>query len=132
MGQVFYISSHKTASDVTNQLLDRHGRFKMAVSEWKDTRNNAQNRKMWALLTDISQQVEWHGVKYSKEDWKHIFTASLKGQRAAPMVDGSGMVFLGQSTSKMTIAAMTELIEYMLWFGAEKNVIWSDESCKQS
>ncbi len=59
-----------------------------------EKRSDAQNRRLWAMLTDVSQQVEWHGQKLAPEDWKHIFSASLKQQRAVPGLDG-GFVVLG-------------------------------------
>lgn len=89
------------------------------------TRSLLQNARLWAMLTDISQQVEWHGLKLVPADWKHIFSAGLKKQRAVPGLDG-GFVVLGQSTSKMTKAEMSELQELMSAFGAEHDVQWSD------
>jgi hypothetical protein len=76
---------------------------------------------MWAVLTDLSEQVEWYGQKLTKENWKDVLTASLKRQKVAPGLDG-GFVVLGASTSKMTVAEMTELIELAMAFGAEKGV----------
>lgn len=87
-----------------------------------ETRSNEQNRRLWAMLTDISRQVDWYGQKLSPEDWKHMFTASLKKTRAVPGIDG-GIVVLGQSTSKMTKAEMCELQELMSAFAAERGVL---------
>ncbi|SDH10391.1 NinB protein [Paraburkholderia phenazinium] len=89
------------------------------------TRSILQNARLWAMLTDISRQVEWHGLKLAPEDWKHIFSAGLKKQRAVPGLDG-GFVVLGQSTSKMTKAEMSELQELMSAFGSERDVKWSE------
>lgn len=89
------------------------------------TRTVLQNARLWAMLTDISRQVEWHGLKLSPEDWKHVFSAGLKKQRAVPGLDG-GFVVLGQSTSKMTKAEMSELQDLMSAFGDERGVKWSD------
>lgn len=89
------------------------------------TRTVLQNSRLWAMLTDISRQVEWYGLKLSPEDWKHIFSAGLKKQRAVPGLDG-GFVVLGQSTSKMTKAEMSELQELISAFGDEQGVKWSD------
>ncbi|MFS7308412.1 recombination protein NinB [Rahnella inusitata] len=91
------------------------------------TRSLSQNAKLWCCLTDISEQVVWYGQKLSTDDWKNILTASLKGQRSAPGING-GFVVLGQSTSRMTVGEMSELIEMMSAFGTEKGVRWSDES----
>jgi hypothetical protein len=105
------------------EMLQANKRLVMTVCE--ETRSLEQNRKCWAMLSEVSEQVNWHGQHLSAEDWKHVFTASLKKQRAVPGIDG-GFVVLGQSTSKMTIAEMSELIELMHAFGAEHNVKFTD------
>lgn len=94
---------------------------RLRLSVKRETRSNAQNARMWAMLEDVARQVEWHGRKLSKEDWKHIFSASLKRQDAVPGIDG-GFVVLGQSTSKMTVGEMGDLMTLMEAFGAEQGV----------
>lgn len=96
------------------------------VTEDKATRTTAQNALMWAVLTDISEQVEWHGQRLTPEDWKHVLTASLRKQRAVPGLDG-GFVVLGTPTSRMTIGEMTELIELAHAFGAQRGVTFAQE-----
>jgi len=91
-----------------------------------EKRSNAQNRRLWAMLTDVSQQVEWYGQTLSPEDWKHIFTASLQKTRAVPGIDG-GIVVLGQSTSRMTKAEMCDLQTLIEAFGAEKGVHFTNQ-----
>lgn len=88
------------------------------------TRSLEQNARLWAMLTDISEQVEWYGRKLSPENWKHVFTAALKKQDVVPGLDG-GFVVLGQSTSKMTKSEMTDLQTLMEAFGADKGVKFS-------
>lgn len=105
-------------------------RLRLTVKE--ETRSTAQNARMWAMLEDVSRQVVWHGRKLSKEDWKHVFSASLKKQDAVPGI-GGGFVVLGQSTSRMTIREMGDLMTLMEVFGAEHEVkfsapkSWGDE-----
>jgi hypothetical protein len=96
----------------------------------RETRTLPQNALLWSLLTDVSRQVEWYGQRLSPEDFKHIFTASLKRQRAVPGLDG-GVVVLGQSTRKMTKEEMSELCELIMAFGAERNVRWSDSPANE-
>jgi hypothetical protein len=105
------------------QALQSERRWTLTVRQEK--RSDEQNRRLWAMLHDISKQIAWHGQYLSEEDWKHIFTASLKKQRAVPGLDG-GFVVLGQSTSSMTRAEMSDLIELLFAFGADKDVRWSD------
>lgn len=85
------------------------------------TRSLSQNALMWGDLSDVSNQVEWYGRKLIPEDWKHIFSAALKKQDVVPGIDG-GFVILGQSTSKMTIKEMADMIELIHAFGAEHGV----------
>lgn len=92
------------------------------------TRSIDQNSKLWAILSDVSSQVEWHGRKLTPESWKHIFTAALIKQDVVPNLAGDGFVVLGQSTSRMTVSQMRDLIELIHAFGAERNVRWGDES----
>lgn len=94
---------------------------RLRLSVKRETRSTAQNARMWAMLEDVARQVEWHGRKLSKEDWKHVFSASLKRQDAVPGIDG-GFVVLGQSTSKMTVGEMGDLMTLMEAFGAEQGV----------
>lgn len=86
-----------------------------------EKRSDAQNRRLWAMLHDISEQVNWHGNRLTDEEWKDVFTAALKRQKVVPGLDG-GFVVCGQRTSKMTKAEMAELQELMEAFGAQQGV----------
>jgi hypothetical protein len=89
------------------------------------TRTIEQNSRLWAMLADVSRQVDWYGQKLSPEDWKHMFSAALKKQRAVPGIDG-GFVILGQHTSKMTVREMRDLQELISAFGAERGVKFTE------
>jgi len=107
-------------------------RVSVKVDEAKSRRTIDQNAKMWAMLGDISDQVSWvvdgETVRLDPQDWKQVMTAALKKhQRVAKGVDG-GLVFLGVHTSHMNTDEMSELIELILWFGAEHSVKWSEEA----
>lgn len=91
------------------------------------TRTLEANACMWAALNDVARQVVWHGRKLGAESWKHIFSSSLKKQDVVPNLDGTGFVVIGQSTSRMTKAEMSDLIELIRAFGAEHGVKWSDD-----
>jgi hypothetical protein len=95
-----------------------------------EIRSLAANRKMWAMLTDLANQVEWpvdgRMQLLSPGDWKQIMTAGWKRElRVAQGIDG-GFVVLGHYTHNMTRAEMSELIELMYAFGAERGVKWSE------
>ena len=88
------------------------------------TRSLEQNARLWAMLTEVSRQVVWHGRKLAPEEWKHVFSASLKRQDVVPGL-GGGFVFLGQSTSQMSVREMGDLMELIEAFGAQQGVRFS-------
>lgn len=93
----------------------------LVIEVKEKTRSTEQNARMWALLTDVSRQVDWYGQKLTPEEWKDVFSASLKKQKAVPGLDG-GFVILGQRTSKMSIREMADLMTLIEAFGAEQGV----------
>jgi hypothetical protein len=100
---------------------------RLTLSIGEEKRSLPQNARMWAMLEEVSRQVDWHGQKLDAEDWKHIFTASLTKQRAVPGLDG-GFVVLGQSTSRMSKAELGELLDLITAFGAQQGVKFADDA----
>lgn len=105
------------------QMLEAGKRLVLEVRPEK--RSDAQNRRLWAMLSEIAAQVDWYGQKLSDEEWKDVFSAALKRQKVVPGLDG-GFVICGQRTSKMTKAEMSEMQELMAAFGAERGVKFSE------
>lgn len=109
--------------------VERQGlRLHITVAEPK--RSVEQNARLWAILTDISRQVEWpvdgKMQRLSPEDFKHILSAGLKReQRVAQGMDG-GFVILGQRTSKMTKRELSDLMELATAFGIEHGVTFNE------
>ena len=90
-------------------------------------RSIPQNDRMWAMLTDVATQLPWHGIKLSPDDWKLLFLDSLKRElRMVPNLDGNGFVNLGRSSSDLSKAEMTDLIEIIAAFGANHGVVFHD------
>lgn len=89
-------------------------------------RTDEQNRKMWAMLEDISSQVEWYGQKLAEDDWKDMFTASLRRLRVVPGIDAGTFIPLGMRTSKMRKSEMADLLTLIAAFGDERGVVWSE------
>lgn len=101
----------------------------VVVSLGREKRNKDQNAKMWPMLQDISSQVVWYGEKLTKEEWKDVLTAGLTKQKAVPGIDG-GFVMIGVSTRNKSKAWFSELIELIYCFGANHDVVWSEQSTK--
>jgi hypothetical protein len=87
-----------------------------------------QNALLWACLTDLSEQVMWHGIKLSADDWKLIMLDGLKTElRLVPNINGTGFVNLGRSSSDLTVAEMADLITLIHAFGANHGVVFHDQ-----
>lgn len=90
-------------------------------------RSLPQNDRMWAMLTDIAEQLAWHGVKLTPDDWKLVMLDALKREmRMVPNIDGNGFVNLGRSSSDLSKDEMTALIELIAAFGAKHGVVFHD------
>lgn len=95
--------------------------------EFKETKRSVpQNDRMWAMLTEISTQLVWHGQRYSPEDWKDYFMHALNGGRFMPSEDG-GMIPIGRSTSKLGKQEHSLLTELMEGFAERHGVVWKKE-----
>jgi hypothetical protein len=103
---------------------------RMVLLAHKEKRSDAQNRMMWACLTDISEQVEWFGKRMEPESWKEFITGHLNGQELVPNMDGTGFISIGKgrSTSQMTRKEVGAVIDLCHAFGADKGVQWSPTS----
>ena len=91
-----------------------------------------QNSLMWQRLTEIAQQVIWYGQKLNPEDWKDVFTASLRKARVVPGIDAGSFVPLGMRTSDMSKEEMTNLLELIAAFAAERGVVLRDQQNEEA
>jgi hypothetical protein len=90
-------------------------------------RSNDQNAKLWAMLSDVASQVKWHGLSLEPNDFKLMFLDALKREvRVVPNIDGNGFVNLGRSSSDLSVAEMSDMIELIYHFGAQHGVEWSE------
>lgn len=101
------------------------------VSFRENTRSLEQNALMWARLTQLSREVKWDGETLTPSEWKDLLTACLRKQKVVRGIDG-GLVFLGARTSQMTVGEMSDLLDLMDAFAAERGLAFKDqvEACR--
>lgn len=88
-----------------------------------------QNARMWAMLTDVAQQVKHHGLHLSAADWRLVFMEGLKREmRIVPNLDGTGFVNLGRSTSDLSKSEMADLMDLIEAYGAQHGVVFHAKS----
>tara|TARA_B100000678_G_scaffold290996_1_gene305729 strand:- start:1481 stop:1882 length:402 start_codon:yes stop_codon:yes gene_type:complete len=91
-------------------------------------RSTDQNSRLWAMLSELSIQLVWHGQRLTPEDWKLVMMAGLNQEmRDVPNMNGNGFVQLGRSSSKLSKAEFGELMELIEAFAAEHGVeLWPE------
>ena len=88
-----------------------------------------QNDKMWAMLTEISEQIVYHGLKLAPDDWKLLFLDALKREvRTVPNLDGNGIVSLGRSSSDLSREEFAGLIEIITEWGVRNGVTFTEKT----
>jgi hypothetical protein len=96
----------------------------LATFATPDKRTLAQNAAMWAMLTEIAEQVEWYGQRLPADDWKLLFLANMgRGLRMVPALDGRGFVNLNVSSSALRVREFAELIDDIHRFAADRGVV---------
>jgi hypothetical protein len=124
MKQVFILRNEAIRRRAMESVWNAPDNYKLVISE--EVRSLEQNSRLWPSLTEISNQVMWHGRKLSPDDWKMVFTASLKKMDVVPNLENTGFVALGLSTSKMSKRELSDLLELVYAFGAEHGVVFKD------
>ena len=90
-----------------------------------------QNDLMWPLLREISEQQLHYGNKYSDDDWKQMlmwqWIKDTGGKvKLLPSLDGEGVIPI-LSTRELTVAKMTEFIEFIRYWGTMHGVCFRDD-----
>lgn len=102
---------------------------KTRVEFKKPRRTLDQNAKMWAMLGDVSKQHLWHGVRLTDNSWKLLFLDALGQElQLVPNLAGDGFVGIGRSSSDLSVAEASDMIELMYAWGADPAhaVVWSE------
>lgn len=94
-----------------------------------EKRTLPQNDRMWAMLTDVAQQKDHCGRRYTPDQWKVLFMhACGREVQFIPALDpANGFIPWGQRSSDLSKDGMTALIEFMFAWGAENGVVFHDD-----
>lgn len=83
--------------------------------------NPAQQRTFNAACGDLAGQIDWHGHRLSKDDWRHMLSGTVLGWRIVPSVDlgngESGFIMLGGSSMRLTQSEAAKAIEMAFLIG---------------
>ena len=94
-------------------------------------RSHIQNSKLWAMLTDVSNQLEHGGRHYDPASWKSIFLHAFgRETKFLPALDGKSFVPIPQSSSDLSVKEMSDFIEFIYSEGLQRGVAFSDSEPK--
>ena len=94
-------------------------------------RSLPQNDRFWALLTDVATQVTHLGQKYTPDQWKVLFMhACGREVQFLPGLDGKTFLPWGQSSSDLSKAEMSDLMEFIVAWGCENGVTFHDAEAR--
>ena len=86
-----------------------------------------QNSRLWAMLGDVATQVEHCGRRYTPDAWKVLFLHAIGREvQFLPALDGTTFIPFGQSSSDLSKAEMSDLMEFIACFAAERGVVFHD------
>lgn len=102
--------------------------------EFKESkRTGEQNDRFWAMLTDVATQKLHFGRKYPADVWKLLFMDALgREAKFVPALDGTSVVPVSYSSSDLSKAEMTELMEFIAQWGTENGIVFYEPTQEAS
>lgn len=97
------------------------------VNVKEQTRNNDQNARMWAMLSDVSR-AKPDGRHHTPDVWKALFMHALGfEQRFLQGLNGEPFP-AGFRSSRLSVSQMADLITFISEYGDRHGVRWSEPS----
>jgi hypothetical protein len=111
--------------DLAKRLIDA-APIDAIVSVKEATRNEDQNALMWVLLSDISR-AKPNGRRHTPDMWKALMMKAC-GHHVQFLEGLDGEPFpIGFRSSRLTVKQMADLITFILSYGDENGVAWSQQ-----
>jgi len=84
-----------------------------------------QNDLMWALLTEVSEQLDHAGKRYDPDQWKAIFLHAFGREISfLPSLDQKTFLPIELSSSDLSKDEMTDFIEFIMKEGSDRGVVF--------
>lgn len=101
-------------------------------------RSNDQNAAMWAMLSDMAEQLRWGGQQMTADDFKLVMLDALRRERKdemriVPSYDRTGFVNISPiHSSDLEHEEMRDLLTITRAFGDQHGVQWSEPKPKDN
>ena len=122
--QPFILASDRSRQEACRAILQAPANSFATIKPQK--RTDDQNAKLWAMLGDVSR-AKPQGRKHIPEVWKCLFMAACGHQVAFETGLDDRPFPIGFQSSRLSKNEMADLITFVLQWGDEQGVIWSNE-----
>lgn len=107
-------------------------------------KRRAQEEKYHAQIDDICRQTTYAGKRWDRDDMKRILVDEFAEEmrlagtplhhdgRLIPSENGRRVIQLGIQTRDFYVGEASQFIEFLYAYGAERGVVWSDESAREA
>jgi len=101
-----------------------------------EKRSSNQNAAMWAMLSDLAEQLRWNGQQMTADDFKLVMLDALRRERKhemriVPNSDMTGWLDISSThSSDLSREEMRDLLTIIRAFGDQHGVEWSEPSAK--
>jgi len=101
-------------------------------------RSSSQNSAMWAMLSDLAEQLVWNGQKMTAEDYKLVMLDALRRERhhemrIVPNSDKTGWLDISSTrSSELSHEEMGMLLTIISAFGDQHGIAWSEPKAKDT
>jgi hypothetical protein len=96
-----------------------------AERQWQEAGREPMSRKQQKMLnaacSDLAEQLNWHGNRLDKDDWRHLIAGTVLGWRMMPAYDtgegAPGFIMLGGSSLSLSKTQATDAITMAFHIG---------------
>ncbi len=126
MKQVFHLTHNIARQSACAAILSAPDNYRVEIRE--RTRSLDQNAKLHAMVSFIAKNLPWCGKHQTTDTWKRLLTAAWLRARGyqvefLPALDGHGVDVVFRRTSDLTVAELSELIEFIYAWATEINFV---------
>jgi hypothetical protein len=89
------------------------------MTDWQEKGREPMSRQQQKLLNaacgDLGDQIRWHGIVFGRDDYRHLLSAVVLGERLVPGVNtgmgNPGLIRMSRSSLELNRTQATECIQ---------------------
>ena len=97
----------------------------VTIDRYRSKRSSDQNRRMWAMLRDIAEQVRPRGDVYATETWHHYFRERFLPHEDVRLPNGQ-VLSMAVSTTTLSTKDFADYMTQVEAWAAEHGVEWAE------